>query len=161
MKPLVVLFAVLAVLPIQRADPRESVLRTHIARTLAGHTGESILPLTATVDPALRCFGRVCTPTPMPAELLAFLRDTAHVQIERIDALRTCTTGLPVSCTVPPSRALLQVFEPFLAGDSAYVAHTWYEAGGSTGSYTHGEEDVYVRAGQGWRFVRVKNVWQS
>jgi hypothetical protein len=145
----------------QPPDDSALLLRTHLGRAIPQHALETILPISVTVDTTMRCFGRVCAPTPMPVDLTGFLRDSLHVQLGSLEAVRTCRTSVPLTCKMPPSRAVLQVYVPIINGDSARMAHSWYDSGGDADSWTHGQEDVYARTGTGWRFVRVNSTWNN
>jgi hypothetical protein len=75
--------------------------------------------------------------------------------------VRVCRDTVPLTCKQSPSRTVLQVYLPAIGDDSARIGHSWYDSGGSADSWTHGEEDVYARTPEGWRFVRVNSVWQN
>jgi len=147
----------------QQADDSTAVLRAHVARAIAVHAGESLIPIAVTVESSLRCFGQVCPPVPLPAGLASYIRDTARVRITALDSVRVCRSTTPITCTVPPSRTVIQLYKPIINGDSAHVMHTWYDPEGTVGRSlsSHGEEDVYARVGAGWRFVRVVNTWTN
>ena len=158
--------AVLLLTTGQQADDSTSVLRAHVARAIPLHAGESLIPLAVTIESSLRCFGQVCPPVPLPVELSTYIRDTARIRIGPLDSVRVGRATVPISCTVPPSRAVLQLYKPIINGDSAHVMHTWYDPEGSPtmsrrSLSSHGEEDVYARAGTEWRFVRVVNTWTN
>jgi hypothetical protein len=138
-----------------------ALLRIHVARAIPQHSLETILPVAVTVDTVMRCFGHVCPGKPIPAELRAYLSDSARVQVGSLDAVRKCRQTVPLSCTMPPSRAVLQLYVPIISRDSARVAHSWYDSGGQAASWTHGQEDVYARTPDGWRFVRVNSTWNN
>ena len=157
--------AALALTAGQQANDSTTVLRAHVARAIPLHAGESLVPIAVTVESTLRCFGQVCPPVPLPAELFNYIRDTARVRISPLDSVRVCRSSAPIACTIPPSRTVLQLYKPIINGDSAHVMHTWYDPEGSPGTggslSSHGEEDVYARVGVGWRFVRVVNTWTN
>ena len=145
----------------QPPDDSVALLRLHASRAIPQHALESILPVGVTVDTLMRCFGRVCPGTPVPAEIRAYLTDTLNVQIGSLDAVRKCRQTVPLSCTMAPSRTVLQLYVPIIIRDSARVAHSWYDSGGQADSWTHGQEDVYARTPEGWRFVRVNSTWNN
>jgi hypothetical protein len=150
----------------QQAADSTAVLRAHVARAIPLHAGESLIPIAVTIESSLRCFGQVCPPVPLPPELVAYIRDTARIRMGPLDSVRVCRATVPISCTVPPSRAVLQLYKPIINGDSAHVMHSWYDPEGSPtmsrrSLSSHGEEDVYARVGTVWRFVRVVNTWTN
>ena len=138
-----------------------TLLKVHLARTIPQHSLETIVPVAVTIDTVMRCFGHVCAGTAMTAELRTYLSDSLHVQVGSLDTVRKCRQTVPLSCTMPPSRAVLQVYQPIINRDSARVAHSWYDSGGVADSWTHGQEDVYARTADGWRFVRVNSTWNN
>ncbi len=151
----------LSVAAVQGPTDSSALLRSHLARALGQHAGESLLPVTVTVDSSLRCFGHVCSAVPLPREIAVYIRDTARVQIGTLERVRVCRDTVPLTCSMPPSRTVLQVFQPIINRDSARVAHNWYDSGGNADAWSHGEEDVYARTPDGWRFVRVASAWHN